>query len=109
MDSGATGNFLVSDAPLAERVPDDNPISVTLPDGNKIQSTHVGVLDIPQLPRAARVGHVIPGLNSHSLISAVTLCNAGCVVRLTKIGATVKYRGTTILTGRKCTHTGLWI
>ena len=30
VDSGATGNFLVSDAPLAERVPDDNPISAIL-------------------------------------------------------------------------------
>ena len=50
VDSGATENCLVSDAPLAERVPDDNPISVTLPDGNKIQSTHAGMLDIPQLP-----------------------------------------------------------
>ena len=109
MDSGATGNFLVSDAPLVQRASDDNPISVTLPDGNKIQSTHVGMLDIPQLPKAARVAHVIPGLNSHSLISVVTLCNAGCEVLFTKINVTVKYRGTTILTGSKCTRTGLWM
>ena len=67
------------------------------------------MLDIPKLPRAARVAHVIPGLNSHSLISAVTLCNAGCEVKMTMIDVTVKYRGKVILTGRKCTRTGLWM
>ena len=39
------------------------------------------------------------------------LCKAGCDVRFTKfdIGVEVRYRGRLILTGSKCTSTGLWI
>ena len=99
----------MSYAPLTERILSDNPISITLPDGSKIELTHVGMLDIPQLPRAARIRHVILGPNLHSLISVVTLRNARCEVVFTKIGVTVKYRGTTILMGSKCTRTGLWM
>ena len=109
MDSGATGNFLVTDAPISERTEAHDQISVTLPDGSQVESTHTGLIDIPQLPKAARIGYVIPGLNTHSLMSVVVLCNAGCTVKFTKIGVTVKYRGSTILTGRKCTRTGLWM
>ena len=109
MDSGATGNFLVTDAPISERTETHDQISVTLPDGSQVESTHTGLVDIPQLPKAARIGHVIPGLNTHSLMSVVVLCNAGYEVLFTKIGVTVKYRGSTILTGSKCTRTGLWM
>ena len=109
LDSGATGNFLVTDAPMIDKKDTHVPLSVTLPDGSKVQSSHVGKLDIPQLPKAAREGHVITGLNTHSLMSVVVLCNAGCVVKFTKIGVTVKYRGRTVLTGSKCTRTGLWM
>ena len=61
LDSGATGNFLVTDAPLNDRTEAHEPLTVTLPDGNRVNSTHVGLLDIPRLPRQARIGHVIPG------------------------------------------------
>ena len=107
LDSGATGNFLVTDAPLVDKRDTHEPLTVTLPDGSKVQSTHTGLLDIPRLPRAARLGHVIPGLSTHSLISVVTLCNAGCEVLFTKIDVTVKHRGSIVLTGKKCTRTGL--
>ena len=109
LDSGATGNFFVTDAPLNDRTEAHEPLTVTLPDGNKVNSTHVGFLDIPRLPKQARIGHVIPGLNTHSLVSVPVLCNAGCEVLFTKIGVTVKYRGSTVLTGRKCLRTGLWM
>ena len=109
LDSGATGNFLVTNAPLVDKRDTYEPLTVTLPDGSRVQSTHTGLLDIPRLPRAARLGHVIPGLSTHSLVSVVTLCNAGCEVLFTKIDVTVKYRGSIVLTGKKCTRTGLWM
>ena len=40
LDSGATSNFLMMNARTASIVPTDNSISVTLPDGSKVQSTH---------------------------------------------------------------------
>jgi hypothetical protein len=61
------------------------------------------------LPAAAQQAHIIPGLASHSLVSVVTLMNAGCKVHFTKIGCTITHRGKTILCGSKCTCTGLWM
>ena len=75
----------------------------------KVTSTHRCLLDLPQLPTRARIGLVIPGLASHSLVSVVTLCNAGCEVTFTKIGVTVRYNGKIVLRGNKCTRTGLWM
>ena len=72
-------------------------------------STHTCALNIPALPASAQHAHIIPGLASHSLISVVTLCNAGCDVVFTKIGCTITYHGKIILCGSKCTRTGLWM
>jgi len=74
-----------------------------------VQSTHTCTLDLPDLPAGARAAHIIPGLASHSLISVVTMCNAGCTVTFTKINCTIVYRGRTIVCGHKCTKTGLWM
>ena len=108
MDSGATSHFLVPEAPVTNVRPAVTPLRVTIPDGNQVSSTHTCELRIPGLPKKAREGHIIPGLCKHSLISVVQLCNAGCDVILTKIGAIVKYRGRIILEGSKSTTNGLW-
>ena len=42
LDSGATGNFLVTDAPMVDKRDAHEPLSVTLADGSKVESTHVG-------------------------------------------------------------------
>ena len=89
LDSGATSNFLMIDAHTVTIIPTDNPKSVTLSDGRKVQSTHKCTLDLPDLPIAARNGHIIPGLALNSLISTVVLCNAGCKVTFNKYGMTV--------------------
>ena len=109
LDSGATGNFLVTDAPLSEKQETTQQLTVSLPDGNEIRSTHTGLINVPRLPRSRRIGHVIPGLSRYSLVSVVASCNAGCDVMFTKIDVIVKYRGRVVLTGRKCTRTGLWM
>ena len=108
LDSGATSHFLVPDAPTINVQPALNPLHVTMPDGNSVSSTHTCELDLPQLPKQARLGHIIPGLSKHSLLSVIKLCNAGCQVELKDIGATVKYRGKIVLQGKKCTNNHLW-
>ena len=70
---------------------------------------HTCTLDLPDLPADARAAHIIPGLASHSLLSVVTMCNAGCTVTFTKISCTIVYHGRTIVCGHKCTKTGLWM
>ena len=78
LDSGATSHFLVTDASATGVSVATNPVTVTIPDGSRLTSTHKRELDLPQLPKAARSGRVIPGMPSYSLMSVVTLCNAGC-------------------------------
>jgi hypothetical protein len=107
--SGATSHFLTTNAPASNIIPASVPLIAHLPNGHKVQSTHTCTLDLPNLPAGARAAHIIPGLASHSLLSIVTMCNAGCMVTFTKINCTITYRGHTIICGHKCTHTGLWM
>ena len=109
LDSGATSHFLITLAPATNVRPTSKPINAVLPNGKRVQSTHDCDIDIPHLPQQARATYVIPGLATHSLLSVVKLCNAGCEVKFTKIGCIVTYRGRTIVCGHKCTKTGLWM
>ena len=86
-----------------------NPLTIKLPDGACVSSTHTCTLTLPQLPTRAREGHIIPGLASHSFMSVVKLCNAGCEVMFTKIDCQVKHLGRIVIRGSKCTRTGLWM
>ena len=107
LDSGATSHFLVANAPADDVMTAANPISVRQPDGARVQLSHTCALQIPQLPKKARLAHVIPGLASHSLMSVVRFCNCGCEVTFTKIDCVVKYCGRIILRGHKDNATGL--
>ena len=91
LDSGATSNFLTTGAHVINIQPTQKPIVARLPNDDNVRSTHTGMLDLPGLPSAAHLAHIIPGLASHSLISVVTLCNAGCDVLFTKIGCTITH------------------
>ena len=109
LDSRATSHFLVTAAPTCHNEIAKAPLKVRLPDGGHVTSTHTCTLDLPELPTKARLGHIIPGLASHSLLSVIKLCNAGCDMIFSKIGCIVKHRGKIVLTGNKCTKTGLWM
>ena len=67
LDSGATSNFLTTGAHVTNVKPAQKPISARLPNGDQVRSTHTGTLDLPDLPAAARLAHIITGLASHSL------------------------------------------
>ena len=109
LDSGATSHFLVTNAPVNDILPAANPLTVQIPNGERVTSTHTCNLDMPHLPEPARQGHIMPGLASHSLLSVTKLCNAGCTVEFTMIGCNITYRGRKIVCGKKCTATGLWM
>jgi hypothetical protein len=109
LDSAATSHFLTTNLPATNIIPATVPLIACLPNGDKVQSTHTCTLDLPTLPVGARAAHIIPGLASHSLLSIVTMCNAGCTVTFTKINCTIAYRGRTIICGHKCTRIGLWM
>ncbi len=109
LNSGARSHFLTTNAHATNIIPATVPLIARLPNGNKVQLMHTCTLDLPALPVSTRAAHFILGLASHSLLSVVTMCNAGCTVTFTKINCTITYRGRTIICGHKCTHTGLWM
>ena len=87
----------------------DRPLQVKLPNGDIIHSSHIAELDLPLLPVAGREVHILPGLTSHSLVSVVKLCNAGCQVDVKDISCEIRYRGKTIVQCSKDVNTGLWM
>ncbi len=93
LDSGATSNFLTTNALVTNVQPADKPLVVQLPNGAQVQSTHTCLLNLPMLPAAAQQAHIVPGLALHSLVSVVTLTNPGCKVHFTKIGCTITHQG----------------
>jgi len=111
VDSGASGTYLAArdSVTLLDTYTMATPITVTLPDGSTVQSIQAGLLDIPCLPPAARVAYVFPALTK-SLLSIATLCDNGYTVSYDSLRVRVFDRnGTCILTGQRCTQTGLWL
>ena len=109
LDSGASSTFLLSRAPVHNAQVAANPLNIKLPNGTTIQSSHIAELALPQLPKQARLAHIVPGLASHSLVSVVKLCNAGCKVVIDDISCEIQYRGAPVIKCSKCTRTGLWM
>ena len=63
------------------------PLTINLPEGTKVMSTHKCNVTIPRLPEVLVV-HVVPTLSIALLIGIRVLCNAGCKVVFTKKNAT---------------------
>jgi hypothetical protein len=77
VDSGCTGHFLLFDAPCLNKVKSQTLLTVLLPNGATMESSHTAELNIPQLNAAAYISHVFPGMANHSLLSLGQLCNEG--------------------------------
>jgi len=107
-DSGATGHFLVEDAPVVNKQVAANPISITLPNGKTIKSTHTCNLDIPWLPHVMTEAHIVPGLAHSSLIATRKFCDAGCRVIFDLEECRVYFKGKLVLAGKRDITNGLW-
>ena len=83
-DTGATENFVLPGTPVKNVQPARKPISVNIPDGSKIRSTHICNLDIAGIQEKEKHAHIFPGLAHASLIQIIILCDAGCKVNLMK-------------------------
>ena len=80
LDSGATAHFISIEAEVNNKRPAMNPLTVMIPDGSILQTTHECDINWPCLPQSARIGHILPGLKNKTLLSVVQLCAAGCTV-----------------------------
>jgi len=98
LDSGATQNYYASvDVEyLLEVSPTTKPITISLPNGDSIVSTHTGLLNLPNLPYAARQVDIFPHLK-HSLISLGHLCDSDLHVITTKHAMTIYNANKTVL------------
>jgi hypothetical protein len=109
VDSGCTGHFLLVNAPCLNKVKSQNPLTVRLPNGATMESSHTAALDILELNAAASIAHVSPGMANHSLLSIGQLCNEGYTVTFKNASVTLcDPQEFQILSGARDLDTGLW-
>ena len=106
-DTGATSIFIMEGADVKNKRPAIKPLTVNLPDGRQLKSTHICDIDIPGLPTTL-TGHVVPHLAIASLFGIRVLCKAGYKVVFDDDKCDVYYRGKLILRGYKDPSTDLW-
>ena len=106
-DTGATSIFIMDGVDVDNKRVASNPITINLPDGRKVLSTHKCDFIIPGLPTKL-VGHVVPGLAVASLVGIRPLCKAGCKVIFDDEKCDVVFNGKVILQGLKDPSTDLW-
>ncbi len=95
---------------LLDVTPAKSPIVVTLPDGSTISSTHTALLNLPELPAAARRCHVFPALSpTGSLLSIGQLCDQGCHALYDKDTVSIFHGNKLILQGLRSPVTRLWM
>ena len=107
-DSGATSHFMIEGAAVINIQVDTSPITITLPDGATLHSTHTCNLDIPWLPATVTAAHIVPGLSHSSLISTRRFCDAGYTVTYDADKCTVSKNNRTVLVGHRDPATRLW-
>jgi hypothetical protein len=109
VDSGCTGHFFIVNAPCLNKVKSQTPLTVRLPNGATMESSHTAESNITELNAAASKPHVFPGMSNHSLLSVGKLCNEGYIVTFKNASVTVfnsqKFQ---ILIGPRDLDTGLW-
>jgi hypothetical protein len=106
-DTGATSIFIMAGADVNKKHLAVKPLTINLPDGKQIQSTHVCDIQIPGLPTVL-TGHIVPSLTIASLIGIRLLCKAGCKVIFDNRKCNVMFKGVVILRGFKDPSTNLW-
>jgi hypothetical protein len=109
VDYGCTGHFLLVNAPCLNKVKSQNPLTVRLPNGATMESSHTAELNIPELNVAAFIAHVFPGMDNHYLLSVGQLCNEGYIVTFKNASVTIcDPQEFQILSGARDLDTRLW-
>ena len=94
-DTGAMSIFIMEGADVANKRNATSPLTINLPDENKIQFTHLCDIHIPGLPTVL-VGHIVPSLTIASLIGIRPLCKTGCTVTFDNEKCKVIFNGKVI-------------
>jgi hypothetical protein len=107
-NTGATSIFIMDGLDMVNKHVARKPLTINLPDGKQIMSTHIWDIIIPGLPTML-TGHIIPSLKVASLIGICLLCKVGCRVVLDNQKGYVIFNGDVILRGYKDPATNLWM
>jgi hypothetical protein len=110
-DTGSTGHFFKQqDIPekLQLSTSTANSIDITMPNGAIITSDAQATMHLPTIPTSAKLIHLFPDLQSHSLLSIGQLCDSGCTAKFTQHKVLIKYQQKTILEGQRNSTTRLW-
>jgi len=107
-DSGCTAHFFSPTTPVCNKRPTTEPLSIHTPSGAIIHSTHEADLNCPNLPPAARHGHIVPQLATQPLLSIGQLCDAGCDVQFTATTVNIRHDNNIIMSGHRTPATKLW-
>ena len=75
-DLGTTSIFIMKGTPVKNLRRADNPITISLPDDNKVSLTHICDINIPGLPTIL-MGLIVLHITMASLIEIRILCKAG--------------------------------
>jgi hypothetical protein len=99
---------MLVNAPCLNKFKSQNPLTVRLPNGATMESTHAASLDIPESNKATSIAHILPGMENHSLLSVGQLCNEGYYVTF-RIDAVTIYnsQNAQVLKGARDLDTGL--
>jgi hypothetical protein len=109
VDSGCTEYFLLVNVQCLNKVKSQTPLTVRLPSGATMESSHTAELNIPALNTSASISHVFPGMANHSLLSVGQLCNEGYIVTSNNASVTVcNSQEFQIMSGPWDLDTGLW-
>ena len=106
-DTGATSIFVMEGTDVLNKRASTKPLTINLPDGRQVQSTHICDIAIPGLPTKL-IGHIVPDLKVASLFGIRVLCKAGCKVIFDIDKCDVYYQNKIILRGQKDPSTDLW-
>ena len=108
-NTGATSITIMQKTPNMKNVRlATKPLTINLPDGTMVKSTHIYDLEIWELSYVLE-GHIVPDLTVASLVGIRILCKMGCTVLFTDTVCYVKYQGKVILMGYKDPSTDLWV
>jgi hypothetical protein len=99
-DTRATSIFIMKGMPVKNLRRADHSITISLPDGSKVSSTHICDIIIPG-PPTILMRHIIPGITMASLIDIRILCKVGCKVTFDIKKCKILYKDNTIYVGIK--------
>jgi hypothetical protein len=109
LDTGCSGHYLAPNAPCINKHEAHPSISVELPNGAILHSSHTATVDLhPALPIAAGEAHVFPDFGSKSLLSIGQLCDNGCTATFTADAVDIAFNGNIILSGKRSPPNKLW-